>query len=361
MSSEYELQIAGAPFVVASVRGREAVGEPFSFDVVARPEEPGPIEIGAEATLSWPLEDGSTRTVNAIVDAVEEHAGGDTGKLATRGATVLRLVPRLASLADGVDHEVFLDQDALQIAEAVLSANGVTLEKRVNRTPSKRAMCVQAFESDLAFVTRILAEEGILWFPHPDEADVIVAADNPSGFAPAPGDPIVVRAAEGMIAGRSAWGVGLATRAVTDKVTLRDFDFEAPSVDLTVAATEGQGTSERYEYRVGYTDPSVGKKLAKLRLEEHRRHRLRADRHDQRAGPRPRRDDRARGGAESARSTAPGSSPASSTPPTRGTRGPRTTSIRPASTRSRKTPDTGRIAPRRSRSAPASAACRPWM
>ncbi|HSN99770.1 MAG TPA: type VI secretion system tip protein TssI/VgrG, partial [Candidatus Nanopelagicales bacterium] len=118
------------------------------------------------------------------------------------------------------------------------------------------------------------ADEGILWFLHPEEADVLVAVDNPSGFAPLAGGPLVIRPPRGLIAARSVWGVSLAHRAVSDKVMLRDFDFRAPAVDLTAESATGQGTSERYERRGGYADPGIGKRLAQVRLEEHRRDRL---------------------------------------------------------------------------------------
>jgi len=271
MSDVFELEIDGEPWQVASVRGHEAAGEPFSFELVARPASDATASIGASATLRILKEDGSPRTIQAVVDAVTARPGGVAERKETRGPTEIRLVPRLAFLADSIDHAVFLEQDALQIAEAVLSAHGVRLEKRCERPLDKRAQCVQAFESDLAFVTRILAEEGILWFLHPDETDVVVAVDHPTGFQPLPGDPLIVRASRGLVSGRAAWGVTLTRRLVTDKVTLRDFDFKAPSLDLTCDAKVGEGTSERYEYRGRYADPAVGKKLAQIRLEEHRR------------------------------------------------------------------------------------------
>ncbi|XXT15159.1 type VI secretion system tip protein TssI/VgrG [Sorangium sp. So ce429] len=273
MSAAFTLEVDGVPLEVSVVRGREAVGEPFSFEVVARSASHGAIGVGAEAKLAWPIEDGSTRTVTALVDAIDESSGAGEGAQ-SRGAAVIRLAPRLVVLADGTDHAVFVDQDALAIAEAVLGAHGFRVDRRCERPLSKRAQRVQAFESDLSFVTRILAEEGILWFLDPEEADRIVVVDHPSGFSPIAEDRLRVRPPHGLIAGRSVWDVSLVQRAVSDKVTLRDFDPRAPSRDLTVQAAAGAGLSERYEHRGGYTDVSVGKRLAQIRLEEHRRHRL---------------------------------------------------------------------------------------
>jgi type VI secretion system secreted protein VgrG len=270
MSDLFTLEIDGKAFEVSTLRGREAVGEPFSFEVVGRPEADTVLAIGAEAKLTWPLEDGSIRAVSAMVDAFEEHGGSGRGAR-HRGATLLRLAPRLVALADGQDHKVFLDHDALAIAEAVLAAHGLRLERRCARALPKRAQCVQAFESDLAFVTRILAEEGILWFLHPEEAHGVVAVDHPSGFSPIAEKKLRIRPPRGLVTARSVWEVSLSMRAVSDKVTLRDFDVRAPSRDLTAQAVSGGGLSERYEYRGGYTDLSVGSKLAQIRLEGFRR------------------------------------------------------------------------------------------
>jgi type VI secretion system secreted protein VgrG len=270
MSDAFELVIDGTSWKVSAMRGREAVSEPFSFEVVAFADGAAPLAIGAEAKLSWPLEDGGVRAFTAVVDGIEERAGRDA---APREA-VIRLEPRLSAVLDGAQHAVFLDQDALDIAEAVLSAHRVRLERRCERSLPKRAQRVQAFESDLHFVTRILADEGILWFLHPEEADVIVAVDNPSGFLPIAGERLSIRPPRGLVTDRSVWGVSIAQRAASDKVTLRDFNFRAPSADLTVEVTSGEGRSERYEYGGGYTKTSVGERLAQIRLEEHRRDRI---------------------------------------------------------------------------------------
>src|SRR5262249_24067038 len=145
----------------------------FWFEVVAHPSgdaDRAVAEIGAPATLRILGDDGSARAIETIVDAVIAHGGGAGDRQGTHGPTEIRLVPRLALLADGVDHAVFLDQDALQIAEAVLSAHGYKLQTRCERALDRRPQRVQAFESDLDFVSRILADEGIVWFLHPEEA-----------------------------------------------------------------------------------------------------------------------------------------------------------------------------------------------
>ena len=77
----------------------------------------------------------------------------------------LTIVPAPSPLlAEAVDHQVFTDLTALDIIERVLTEHGIKTVKRVRRSLPKRAQCVQAFESDLAFISRLCAEEGIVWF-----------------------------------------------------------------------------------------------------------------------------------------------------------------------------------------------------
>lgn len=274
MSDLFVLQVDGETWAVSSFRGSEGIGRAPRFEVIARGPEGAAPEIGAQILLSWPLEEGGERTVHGILDSIAVRPGAGSDRHGALGETILGIVPKTQALADTKDHEVFLDEDAIAIAKKVLEAHALTFDPRCQRTPEKRKMCVQAFESDLDFVTRILAEEGITWFVHPDDEDVVVATDNPSGFDPIPGGAVPVRPPGGLVTDRSLWAVRLAQRAVSDKVSMRDYDFRAPSVDLTVDAKEGQGTSERYEYRGAYTDPSIGRTLARIHLEEHRQSRV---------------------------------------------------------------------------------------
>jgi type VI secretion system secreted protein VgrG len=150
------------PFAIeVSVCARDSVGAPVSVDLDAL--------LGCKATVGIALGDGGERNVHGVVDDVEQ------------GYAELRLtvVPRVAPLRDAVDYRVFLSKDAVAIARDVLQEHGIDVATRAARSLPERAQCVQAFESDLAFVSRILAEEGITWFTEQTSAaDVVVFADS---------------------------------------------------------------------------------------------------------------------------------------------------------------------------------------
>ena len=182
-----------------------------------------------------------------------------------------------------MDHRVFLDLDAATIAERVLSEHGITVKRRLARTLPKRAQCVQAFESDLAFVSRILAEEGILWHLEHEGEEAVVFSDNTAAYLPHRGsrEAIPFADAAGLVGEEAVFAAVLTHAAVHDKVTLGDYDFERPLVDQTVS--EGSGPLERHEFPGGYTDPSVGRGARRGSVS---RRRARARRCSGRARPR---------------------------------------------------------------------------
>jgi type VI secretion system secreted protein VgrG len=216
--------------------------------------------IGQNAKLTLEHED-EPRTFAGVVATLEER-GRDY---------VLELVPALALLAERVDYRVFLDRDPVDVAKSVLEEAGLAVEVRVAETPAKRFQIVQHMENDLELVTRLLAEEGVLVSVETGDAgDVVVLSDGPSAYAPIPGGDALAYGA-GDAAGLdgpvdSVYDLRLERRVAHDKLTLRDFDFERPQLDLTVE--HGDGALERFEHPAGYLDPGVGKRLAERRLEE---------------------------------------------------------------------------------------------
>jgi type VI secretion system secreted protein VgrG len=269
----FHLEVDGVSCVwrIARVTGTERIDGCFDFRVVSEPMQGDLLATGLEfdapitktAQLRWPLEPVGERVVEGIVDEVARQGRHYE----------IRIVPRAGILADAIDYRVFLDKDALEIASAVLGEHAIALEARVGRVLPKREQCVQSFESDLAFVSRILAEEGVAWFLPRDRADVLVACDHGGGFdrieAPLP----IVEAA-GLVTRRSAYRARLERRVVTDKVALRDYDFESPQVELKAEACAGRTDLEAYEFPGGFRDKSLRVKLAQLRLEERRARKL---------------------------------------------------------------------------------------
>jgi type VI secretion system secreted protein VgrG len=255
----------GGPWRVLLLAGREHIHEPFSFELTC--EAPGSgapaldALLGQPARLSWPTGDGGERVAAGIVDSAEAVDGGHR----------FVIVPRVAELADVIDHKVYLGKDAATIAEDVLASRHLRAERRLTRALSPRAQCVQHFESALAFLSRILAEEGIAWWSEPGDQEAIVFADHPAAHGDIPGAAtLCVAEAAGLTGEETIGRVRLRSAVVSDKIAMRDYDFAHPLADQSVEASDGEGRLEVYSYPGGYTEPSQGSALARIRLEEAR-------------------------------------------------------------------------------------------
>ena len=127
--------------------------------------------IGQAALLQLQQADGSLRPLHGRITAAERI--GSNGGLARYR---LRLQPWLAFLSQRVDSYVFHDKTVVEIIEDIFA--DYTALAPVWRWSlddagqyARRSLTTQYQESDLAFVQRLLAEEGIYyWFEHEGEA-----------------------------------------------------------------------------------------------------------------------------------------------------------------------------------------------
>jgi len=252
------------PVRVLEMRGVERISRPSSWVLSCAAERAGqgPLHddptslVTRTAELEWALTQGGTRVRRGLlVDAVETFDGRIRWSLVSRGALC----------ADGCDHRVFVDRDAVEIAVAVLGEQGIQTETRVERTLPKLSQSIQKFESDLAYVDRLLATEGVAYFENDDGAWVLT--DNAEGFDRLTGTLPAVETA-GLRGREAVFETRLELQRTTDATALRDYDFEKPLLDLNASA--GDGALCVYSYPGGFADSGVGGVLARIRLEEKR-------------------------------------------------------------------------------------------
>ena len=151
-------------FPVVSVTGHEAISKLFRFEVTVLV---GPDDDLSEALLQKPARltfrsgDEAVRTVTGMVGAVEP-----TNSLLFDGRRALRfkLVPRLWLLKHRVTTRIFQGLSVPAIVKRVMRAVGLEGTWKLTRSYPARNYCVQYQESDLAFIKRLLAEEGIFYY-----------------------------------------------------------------------------------------------------------------------------------------------------------------------------------------------------
>jgi type VI secretion system secreted protein VgrG len=159
----YELHLAGiASPTVVHLRGREEISKPFSFSITVVHPASTPLLsmglVGRPATLLMRLPGKTTRVVQGIVASIAPK--GLSHPPALQGYEI-RLVPRLWLLKWRRTSRVFQNMDTPSIVAAVLNGASVANRSVLSRSYPVRSYCLQYQETDLQFVQRLLAEEGI--------------------------------------------------------------------------------------------------------------------------------------------------------------------------------------------------------
>jgi len=228
--------LGGDALIVERFQGSEEISSLYSMTVdfaAARGREvPFDALLGQDVTLTVPLPDGTVRYFNGICSRVSQ------GDVDLRAHYQLTLVPRLWLLTRRQTSRIFQDESVPRIVAQVLgSVPGLAFEMQLAGTYPPRNYVVQRNESDFAFVSRLLEDEGIAYyFRHDAGGHIMVLADTPEGFADLPGAhpyrPVSLLPAVGSIL---SWAKTQEIR--TGKVTLRDYSFETPGDHHEVQAT----------------------------------------------------------------------------------------------------------------------------
>lgn len=268
---------AEGDLAVTRLTGREELSAPYAFDVEFHARGGESLELadllGAEALVTLRGAGGAERLVHAVAWSVE-LAGLGAGRAWYRA----RLVPAVRRLEHVRRSRVFQSLSLPEIVEKVLKEGGVEHRIDLAGSHARREMVLQYRESDLAFVSRLLEEEGIFWFfEHSAEGHVLVLADAPDRFVPVAGDAELryrVTARAGSVDDdEHVEALEVARRVRSGKVLLQDYDFLRPALTLQGVAQAGGAPAglERAEYPGGFGQPAAGTRLAKIRLEDVRR------------------------------------------------------------------------------------------
>lgn len=233
-------------FRVASFRGRERTNGLYEFRVEVAAHgvdlmtletlvlgQPGCLVIGAQ---------GARRAVHGIVTSID-FAGVFTGVDVPR--LVLRLSPRAWLLKRTRNSRIFQDMTVRDIVTEVLKQHGVAHQWALGARYRERVYCLQYRESDWAFVTRLLAEEGIFFFfRHPSTA----LSEMTGGVAGAVG--AAASSVGGLVGGDAGQALGTAAAALgaSEVLTFGDQPGACPPIDagedgneaLTVAIVAAQ-------------------------------------------------------------------------------------------------------------------------
>ncbi len=259
---------------VLAFDAEEELSRPYSADVTLVVGPDADVDaaslVDKDALLTLRLGDGTARLFHGMVAQV---ATWETGQGPLRRRLRVQLVPRLWRLGHVHRSRIFQGKTAPEIVESVLKDGKVEYRLALTGTYCSRDYCVQYRESDLAFASRLLEEEGIVYLvEHTQSGDTVVLADSPSAYKPIPGeDQLVFREPVGLLAAADSVSAFSAEREVRPgAVVLRDFNYLAPALDLTSTASAegGDAALEVYDHPGRYDAPAAGRAAAKVRVEE---------------------------------------------------------------------------------------------
>ncbi|MBL0868909.1 type VI secretion system tip protein VgrG, partial [Pectobacterium carotovorum] len=135
-----------------------------------------------------------------------------------------------------------------------------------------REYCVQYRESDLAFITRLAAEEGMYFFHEYEEGKHrVVFADDAGALTKGP-ELFFNLATQGLSEGEYVRRFHYAERVSTSDVELKDYSFKTPAYGLSHKKMSGELAHQResyqhYDYPGRYKQDPSGKAFSGYRLD----------------------------------------------------------------------------------------------
>jgi len=265
--------LAAGKLRVEGFSGSEGISELYRYSVMlvsADGEVDFDAVVGQSALLTITGPKGK-RYVHGLVSEFEQFGKGD--RITSYRA---ELVPAAWRLAQRADCRIFQNLTVPDIITQVLENAGLQSDQfRMSLGTYKECeYCVQYRESDWAFVSRLMEQYGIFYFfEHSQDGHVLVIGDDASVHEAIPAPASVVYHPPGGPGARtdqeyiSEFRYAQAVRS--GKVTIDDFDFKKPTLELQAEQSADADTElALYDYPGEYRTTDEGKNLAKRRLEE---------------------------------------------------------------------------------------------
>jgi len=276
---QFTLDLAGvdsAELAVIDFTLEEALSQPFHLEVRFASRDGS---LSATELLDRPVsltiwQDGEVlRRVHAIVS---EFGRGDRGHRRTLYSLVAR--PALWRLDLRHNSRIFQEVSPLTVLNTLCDERGLTdVAFAVTRELPEREFLVQYRETDLAFVERLAAEEGLFYFHEfedaPNGAHRLVFADAPQTLAHL-GERTYHGRAGGTPPSRHVRKLQQLARVAPASVTLKDYSFKNPAYAQLHEHAAGdledhaqRDDYEHYDYPGRYKADASGDAFTRIRLE----------------------------------------------------------------------------------------------
>lgn len=256
-----------------SFHGSEGLSQLYDYHVeIASPDA----DIDLDAVIGKPAlvtieADDEPRYVHGIVSRFEMTGSGP--EYTHYGASI---VPAFWTLGLRQDSCIFQAKSTPQILKQVLEEDGLAegSDFRISAQGSypPREYCVQYRETDFAFLSRLMEEDGLFYFfEHTDAGHKLVIADAVGAYAAIPGDTTIPfrHGGTGLTSEHAeVRNLRFSRSMQSGKVELRAFNFQKTELDLKQQAEGDAETDlEHYDYAGRYEEGDVGAARTQVRLQ----------------------------------------------------------------------------------------------
>lgn len=283
-----KLDLGGEQVLLERIEALEGLSTPFdiTLDVIAPLGELDLLpHLGNPATVTLSQDDELQRYFHGFV--VE----GELSRESPEGFHYrLKLRPWTYFRSNNSEYRIFQERTALSIIQEVLCGPTVV---RVNydgvgRPGAEREYCVQYGESDFAFVSRLMEEEGYYYyFRHSADRHELIVCDRPSAhefgqpktlsYNPRTLTVFNTDSAARTQSSREFFVQSWVERVSTSGqriVSTRDFDFKKPETPVEASTEDSTSVRDKvplpvevYRYPGGYIDSKVGQTLSETTLQ----------------------------------------------------------------------------------------------
>ncbi|ELL9330119.1 type VI secretion system tip protein VgrG [Vibrio fluvialis] len=256
------------------INGQPCHGFRYQLELASRLANLTPeMVVDKVAELTLYRDDMLVQRVNGIV---RRFTQGDTGHHHTFYS--LTLVPALERLSLRHNSRIFQLNTVPEILSIVLQEMGINdYAFALTRDCEQREFCVQYRETDLDFLHRLAAEEGLVYsFIHEEGKHTLIFSDA-SESLPKLGEPIPYNTlAGGMIESPYISALSVHTQSEVSQTALQDYSFKKPAYSFAQQAvgTEmayQQPNYEHFDAPGRYKDDVSGKAFSQIRLDYLRR------------------------------------------------------------------------------------------
>ncbi|WP_309644003.1 type VI secretion system tip protein TssI/VgrG [Phenylobacterium sp.] len=282
MSSERDpntfLRLYKAPgvlenYFVSELQGEECLSTPFLFTLTVRSLGDIPDVkdwIGASITFGMGASDSNLRKVNGQCVRLEQ-----TYHKAEYVEFVIDVAPLFARAKHRSDCRIFTDMTAIDVIRKVLGEHRLSFDSsKVTSANEVREYCVQYWETDFDFCSRLMEEEGIFYyFLHDEDAGngehTMYIADDETAFFDGEVFEITFREDEHH---KGLTTIDLQHMQMTSAWMSHDYNFKKPHALTPIKSSTKLSypakNTKLYEWPGRYDNMNSGDRMAKFGIEE---------------------------------------------------------------------------------------------